>query len=333
MNEFVYSSTGLQLFATLKADDAIEIPMLRKCLFIIPFLLLQTTVAAKPEVKGGFFRTTDGVRLHYLEAGVGPGILFEPGWTMPAWIWDAQLRHFAEHYHIVALDPRSQGDSDKCSDGNYPERRAQDINELVKHLKLSPVVLVGWSLGVNELLTYAELFGGSEVRAYVLVDGFASDKQDAKFIASVLALYKQVQTDRRKFTEKFVRSMYKKPQPEDYLARVVAASMKMPTDTAIALSVLTITRADWRPAIARLDRPVLITCETALKGPAADLIKSMVPSARVELFDDAGHALFVDDATRFNAVLEDFLQHLAPQESKPGSGRNRARSSGRALTR
>ncbi len=233
---------------------------------------------------------------------------------MPAWIWDAQLRHFAEHYHVVALDPRSQGESEKRSDGNYPERRAQDINELVNHLKLSPVVLVGWSLGVNELLTYAEQFGGTQVRAYVLVDGFVTDKQDPKFIASVLALYKQVQTDRRKFTEKFVRSMYKKPQPEDYLARVMAASMKMPTDTAIAVSVSTITRADWRPAIARLDRPVLITCETAVKGLAADLIKSMVPTTRVELFDDAGHALFVDDATRFNSVLEDFLQHLAPPE-------------------
>jgi non-heme chloroperoxidase len=181
-------------------------------------------------------------------------------------------------------------------------------------LKLSPVVLVGWSLGVNELLTYAERFGGSHVRAYVLVDGFASDKQDPKFIATILGLYRQMQTGRRDFTEKFVRSMYKQPQPEEYIARVVAASMKMPTDTAVAVSVSTITRVDWRPAIARLDRPVLIACETAMKGPAVDLIKSMVPSARVELFDNAGHALFVDDLARFNEVLEDFLRQVPPQE-------------------
>src|SRR2546430_2823580 len=31
--------------------------------------------------------------------------------------------------------------------GNSPERRARDIQELVDHLKLAPVVLVGWSLG------------------------------------------------------------------------------------------------------------------------------------------------------------------------------------------
>jgi microsomal epoxide hydrolase len=285
-----------------------------KVVLLIPFLLVQTAIAARPEVKCGFFTTSDGVRLHYLEAGSGPGILFEPGWTMPAWIWDLQVRHFADHYHVVALDPRSQGDSDKRADSNYPERRAQDINEVVEHLELSPVVLVGWSLGVNELLTYAERYGAGHVRAYVLVDGFVSDKQDPQFISTILGLYRQVQTNRRDFTEKFVRSMYKKPQPEDYIARVIEASMQMPTDSAVAVSVSTITRADWRPAIAKLDRPVLIACETAMKRPAADLIKSLVPSTRVELFDSVGHALFVDDSSRFNAVLDDFLNHLPLQE-------------------
>lgn len=289
---------------------------MRKILLVVPFLLVSsafTTFAAVTEVKDGFFRTSDGVRLHYLEAGSGPGMVFEPGWSMPAWIWDAQIRYFAEHFHVVALDPRSQGDSDKPSSGNYPERRAQDINELIEHLKLSPVVLVGWSLGVPELLTYAEQYGGSRVRAYVLVDGFAWNKQDPAFITSMLGMYRQLQTNRRDFTEKFVRSMYKKPQTDDYIERVVTASLKMPTDSAVAASVSSISRADWRPAIAKLDRPVLVVCQTAMKSFAADLIASLVPSTRVELFDDAGHALFVDDATRFNAVLEDFLQHLANQ--------------------
>src|SRR5205809_3800769 len=65
---------------------------------------------------------------------------------MPAWIWDPQFKYFADHFHVVALDPRSQGDSDKPTDGNSCERRAQDIRELLEHLKLDRVVLVGWSL-------------------------------------------------------------------------------------------------------------------------------------------------------------------------------------------
>ncbi len=281
-------------------------------LIFLPILLpTHAAYAAGPgTAKDGFFKTSDGVRLHYLEAGSGPAILFEPGWSMPAWIWDPQIRHFAEHYRVIALDPRSQGDSDKPPSGNYPARRAQDINELIEHLNLGPVVLVGWSLGVPELLTYAEHYGGTRVRAYVLVDGFAWDKLDPQFIAGMLGMYQRLETERREFTEKFARSMYKKPQSQEYIARLVEASLKMPTDSAIAASVGSISRADWRPAIAKLDRPVLVMCETALKSMAADLVASTVPGTRVELFDDAGHALFVDDAARFNAVLDDFLQHL-----------------------
>ncbi|HXM95176.1 MAG TPA: alpha/beta hydrolase [Candidatus Dormibacteraeota bacterium] len=290
--------------------------MLRKLIVLLSFFLAQAAyaaLAAVPEIKNGFFKTSDGVRLHYLEAGSGPTIVFEPGWSMPAWIWESQIPHFAEHYHVVALDPRAQGESDKSLQGNSIERRAQDIHELVEHLKLSPAVLIGWSLGVSELLSYAEQFGGSQVRGYVLVDGFAWEKQDPQFIAAMLGLYSQLQSKRREFTEKFVRSMYKKPQPDEYVARVIAASLKMPADSAVAASVSSISRADWRPAIAKLDRPVMIMCQTAMKSFAADSIVSALPSTRVEVFEDAGHALFVDDAARFNTVLDDFLQHLPTQ--------------------
>lgn len=284
---------------------------MRKLLLVICSLVLPATLVGAPEVKDGFFQTSDGVKLHYLEAGTGPGIVFEPGWTMPSWIWDAQIRYFSEHYHVLALDPRSQGDSDKPSDGNSPERRSQDIKELIDHLELGPVVLVGWSLGVSELLTYAEQFGGANVRAYVFVDGFVWDKMDSQFAASMLGTYRQVEVNRRNFTEKFVRSMYKKPQTADYIARVVEASLKMPADSAIAASAASASRGDWRPAIGKVDRPVLILCQAASKSRAADLIVSIVASTRVELFEDAGHALFVDDAQRFNSLLDDFVQHLA----------------------
>lgn len=42
-------------------------------------------------VKDGSFITSDGVKLHYLESGTGPTILFVPGWTMPAEIWQPQI--------------------------------------------------------------------------------------------------------------------------------------------------------------------------------------------------------------------------------------------------
>ena len=71
---------------------------------------------------------------------------------MPAEIWEPQLRYFSRTHKVVALDPRSQGRSDKPLEGNFVERRAQDIQELLSHLGPEPAVLVGWSLAVIELL-------------------------------------------------------------------------------------------------------------------------------------------------------------------------------------
>lgn len=262
------------------------------------------------QVESRTFTTSDGVKLHYLEAGKGPAIVFVPGWTMPAWIWEGQIKHFAEHYHVIALDPRSQGESEKAAEGNYVERRAKDIQELILNRKLAPVVLIGWSLAVAEVLSYAEQFGGGNVRGYVLVDGITWEKQDMEFVGAMLGMYKQLQMNRRPFTERFVRSMYKKPQSEEYIARVMAASLLMPTDSAIAASLSSVSRTDWRPAMAKLDRPVLVMCESSIQAMTADPVKKNVPTAQVEAFANAGHALFVDDVDRFNTVLEEFVKGL-----------------------
>jgi len=139
-------------------------------LLVLCVLLISPALHGAADMKDGFFTTSDGVRLHYLESGAGPTILFVPGWTMPAEIWQPQIEFFSKTYHVVAVDPRSQGASDKPAEGNYPSRRAQDYKELIDHLGGSPVVLVGWSLAVHEALTYVEMFGTYKLNGLVLVD-------------------------------------------------------------------------------------------------------------------------------------------------------------------
>jgi microsomal epoxide hydrolase len=44
----------------------------------------------------------------------------------------------------------------------------------------------------------------------------------------------------------------------------------------------------------------------------AQMLKAKFPSLRVETFEDAGHALFVDDAERFNRLLDEFISGSKP---------------------
>src|SRR3989304_3120188 len=126
-----------------------------------------------PGTKDGFVTTPDGVKIHYVEAGTGQAILFVPGWTMPAWIWEKQIAHFSKTHRVVAMDPRSQGESQQTTEGHYPAARARDIKAVVDRLKLAPVVLVGWSMGVTEIASYVDQFGTADLAGLVLVDGIA----------------------------------------------------------------------------------------------------------------------------------------------------------------
>ncbi len=229
---------------------------------------------------------------------------------MPAWIWQKQIDEFSKKYHVVAVDPRSQGESDKPPYGHLPETRARDYEELVDHLGLKQPVLVGWSMGCGELLKYVEQFGTDNVSGLVLVDGFIPDKPSPEMFTAMSGWMNQLQQDRQKQADGFVRSMYRKPQPEDYLKRVVDASMQVPADTAVVLIYNMIAVKDFSGAFARMNRPMLFTYQPDTQ-PTADLLKSKLgDKVRLERFDGDGHALFVDDPEKFNRLLEDFLQSL-----------------------
>jgi non-heme chloroperoxidase len=273
------------------------------CILLAPAILAQTPVA-----KSNFFKTSDGTRIHYLEAGSGRAIVFIPGWTMPAWIWQKQIDGLSGKYHVIAVDPRSQGESDKPPYGHLPENRARDYKELVDHLGLKQPALVGWSMGCGELMKYVEQFGDSNVGAVVLVDGFAADKPSPEMYAGLGGWMNTLQQDRAKQADGFVRHMYTKPQPEDYLKRVIAASMQVPADTAAVLIYNMLAVSGWSTAFAKMDKPLMFAYQPD-NQTSADFLKSKLgDKVRLEKFEGDGHALFVDDADKFNRLLDEFMK-------------------------
>jgi microsomal epoxide hydrolase len=269
----------------------------------VPSIVGQTT-------KSEFFKTSDGIRIHYLEVGSGRAIVFIPGWTMPAWIWQKQIDEFSKKYHVIAVDPRSQGESDKPNFGHLPETRARDYKELVDHLGLKQPVFVGWSMACGELMKYAEQFGTENVGGLLLVDGYVTDKPSPELFAFLSGWMNLLQQDRQKQAAPFVRTMFKKPQPEDYLKRLTDASVQVPADTAALLIYNMLAMKDYSQAFARIRSPMLFAYQPDSQ-PTADFLKSkLADKVRLEKFDGDGHALFVDDPDKFNRVLEEFVRTL-----------------------
>ncbi len=305
-------SARLNIFASMKCVYNLKQLQNRFKTGSLAFLLCVLTgpgALAQTE-KSGFIKTSDGIRIHYVEAGTGDPIVFIPGWRMPAWIWQNQIAGLSNKYRVIAVDPRSQGESDKPNYGHLPETRARDYKQLVDQLGLEQPVLIGWSMGCGELLSYVQQFGEDGIRGLVLVDGLIPASANPEIVSMMNDWVVQLQQDRLKEAEVFVRSMYKKPETEAYLQSVVQASMKVPTDTAVTLLHNMVEDTDFSQAFARIDRPVLFVYEPALQ-PNADFLKGKLGDrVRLERFDGDGHALFVDDPGKFNRVVDDFVQSL-----------------------
>lgn len=264
---------------------------------------------AEDEFHSSRFRTSDGVELHYLEAGSGPTLIFVPGWTMPADIWEHQLRHFASTHRVVALDPRGQGRSEKPAFGYQPSRRALDIGELIEHLGGEPVVLAGWSLAMQEVLVLTHEFGTENIRAVLLVDHSIYIENPERFASRFISL----QVEREEWTRRFIEAIHRSPQPEEYLERMTQAALSTPTNAAAMMiaNLILMGPTDLRPALDALDRPALfIASSLGWALEQAEMVREGWPGIRVVVIEETSHALFVDRPDEFNRAVEEFLATL-----------------------
>ncbi len=260
-----------------------------------------------PHVESRYFVSSDGVRLHYLEAGPQGAhiLLFVPGWTMPAWIWAPQIAAFSRDYHVVAFDPRGQGDSDVPDTGYTPGRRGQDIADLITHLEPVPVVVVGWSLGVLDTLAYVHTNGDMLIAGLVLVDNSVGEEPPPMPVPP--PAHPAPVPSHEVAMRRFVQGMFHRPQNATYLNRLTEATLHTPEFACRALLSYPVPRTYWREAIYSTAKPVLYVVRPSFAAQA-DNLQARRPNTETALFADAGHALFVDDAGRFNALLASFIR-------------------------
>lgn len=262
--------------------------------------------------------TSDGVRLHVIEAGQGkpgqPVIAFVPGWSMPASIWAKQIEALSATHKVVALDPRGQGESEIPTGGYTTERRAEDLHDLVSRYR--PVVLVTWSLGSLEALQYVHKRGESNLRALVIVDSSVGETSAALSAPSPpkpspaprLSFQDELRLDRPKAVEAFLRAIFRTPQPDQTIATLRDAALRMPLEASLSIFPGNrIPRERWRATVNAFRNPLLYAVTPQFAAQARRL-KAKRPATRVEIFETAGHALFIDEPERFKAVLIDFLR-------------------------
>lgn len=166
-------------------------------LMVLAFLALTTYVRAEDKANDEFFTTKDGVRIHYMVLGKGTPVILVHGYTGNAegnWFRNGIAQALAQKHMVVALDCRNHGKSDKPQPNGWG--RAEDVIELMDHLKIQKAHFHGYSMGgaiVGQLMAkiperfITAGFGGSgipeadpEWRAKVPADKEGRDPQEAE---------------------------------------------------------------------------------------------------------------------------------------------------------
>ncbi len=281
--------------------------MRRLCRFLaLASLLLPGAAAAADR----FFTTSDGVRLHYIERGpaFAPTIVFVPGWTMPAWIFQPQIDFFSRDYHVVALDPRGQGQSDIPAGGYEPFRRGADVGELIRALGGRRVILVGWSLGVLDDLAYVHESGPGKLLGLVLIDNSVGE-DPAPAPGPHIPTRRLSPAEREAAMARFVRGMFRRQQDETYLETLTETALRTPPDASAALLRYPVPRSFWRDAVYMVNKPILYAVRPKLMEQAENLAARHA-GVMTDVYEDAGHALFVDDGDRFNTEMLTFIRTM-----------------------
>src|ERR1700749_3302058 len=185
--------------------------------------------------------TSGDASIHYIEAGPATAktLILIPGWSCASGVWKEQVAHFSQTMHVVVIDPRSQGESSKTDDGNFPQQRAKDYEAVFAALKLHDAVLVGWSQGVQDVTSYVDQFGTTRLAGIVLVDasvskGTTSVASNPKFVQSQLAYMDIYAKHKRDYLEGMMHAIFSQPMPPDDFNALVDTGMKTPTNTGIA---------------------------------------------------------------------------------------------------
>lgn len=266
--------------------------------------------------------TRDGTTIFYKDWGSGRPVLFSHGWPLSADAWDAQMVFLGRHgLRVVAHDRRSHGRSAQTWDGNHMDQYADDLAELIEHLDLTDIVMVGHSTGGGEVAHYLGRHGTRRVGKVVLVGAVPPLMLKTKANPGGLsievfdAIRKSTFDNRAQFYKDLAIPFYGYNREgaarsegirDSFWLQGMMGGLKGQLDCIREFS-----EVDYTEDLKRIDRPTLIVHggddQIVPIGAAAMRSSKLVLGAVLKVYEGAPHGLAQTHQDRLNADLLEFI--------------------------
>lgn len=290
-----------------------------------------------------FFRTRDGLRLHYLShpcatAESSSFCILLHGFTNDAHIWDALASNLRGQHHVIAVDQRGHGDSDWDPEHKYSHwQLAEDLQDFLEQFSDATVHIVGHSLGARVAMLALES-NRYPVASLTLIDAGPEVNPEAgeRLVKDAMQMpeyYESVQSYRD-----YLSRIYVMGDPEamahitKFGLRYSKGKLRAKTDPAFTPGIWhrneefrnlhkekgELSDQIWK-ALGSLELPVHIVrgqassiLEPAL---AAKMLKTIGDRGTLSVVPRAGHAVMLDNPTKSAALVAQFIHSVSKTES------------------
>src|SRR3984957_3579716 len=112
------------------------------------------------------------IDLYYEDHGSGQPVVLIHGYPLSSASWEKQVPALLQAGHrVIAYDRRGFGKSSQPTTGYNYDTFAEDLHQLITHLKLRDFTLVGFSMGGGEVVRYIGKYGSKGVSKAVIIGG------------------------------------------------------------------------------------------------------------------------------------------------------------------
>jgi non-heme chloroperoxidase len=255
--------------------------------------------------------TPDGLTISAQEYGNpnGPGIVFIHGFSQSHLSWMRQTdSDLTKEFHIVTYDLRGHGNSDKPLEAaRYRDSKAwgDEVQAVIDAAGLKRPVLVGWSYAGRVISDYVATHGVGGISGINFVD--ASIKFIPEYVGDNLKnlplMASEDMLTNINATRVFLHGCFsKQPSAEDFEI-MLAFNMMVPPKVRAGLGGRPL---DATEIMSKLAIPVLVSHGAEDKNAKVETAKytaSVIPGAKLSVYDGTGHSPFYEDAPRFNSEL------------------------------
>lgn len=254
----------------------------------------------------------NNLKLTYTDTGIGRPVVLIHGYPFNRSLWTEQLIVLSTTYRVIAPDLRGFGESDAASGTATMNLMAEDVAQLMDHLKIPQAAIGGLSMGGYVALAFYKQFP-SRVRAFVLADTRAqADTEEAKqtrFQQAEKALSEGMPGIADAMLPKLLTPETVSKRPE-IVRRVRDMMLKTKPEGAAAALRGMAERDDQTELLANITPPtlILVGAEDAIT-PVADSEKMhrAIAGSRLVVFENAGHVSNLERTEQFNDALLEFL--------------------------